>query len=47
MVVANHQPSKWATSDTMTGLMMSEEGALVTSMVGSLEGPSWGMVVAG
>lgn len=46
-VVANHQPSKWATSDTTTGLLVSEEGALVISLVASKEGPSWGMVAAG
>lgn len=46
MVIANHQPLKWATSDT-TGLLLSEEGPLVTSMVGSTEGPSWGMVETG
>lgn len=46
-VVANHQPSKWATSDTTTGWLVSEEGALVISLVASKEGPSWGMVAAG
>lgn len=46
-VTANPQPSKWATSDTTTGLLVSEEGALVISLVASKEGPSWGMVAAG
>ncbi len=46
-VIANHQPSKWATSDTTTGLLMSDEGALVTSLVCSRVGSSWGMVAAG
>lgn len=46
-VTANHQPSKWATSDTMTGLLVSEEGPLVISLVTSKEGPSWGMAAAG
>lgn len=41
------QPSKWATSDTTTGLLMSEEGGLVMSLVASKEGPSWGTVAAG
>lgn len=44
--VPSRQPSKWATSDTTTGLM-SEEGPLVILMVGSKEGPSWGTVLAG
>lgn len=51
MVIANHHPSKWATSDTTTGLLMSEDGGLVTSIVGSIVGskggPSWGTVAAG
>lgn len=47
MGIANHQPSKWATSDTTTGLLVSEEGALVMSLVASKEGPSWGTVAAG
>lgn len=36
-----------ATSDTTTGLLMSEEGPLVLSMVASTEGFGWGMVAAG
>lgn len=43
----SRQPSKWATSDTATGLLMSEEGSLVMSLVASKEGPSWGTVSAG
>lgn len=43
----SRQPSKWATSDTTTGLLMSEEGGLVMSLVASKEGPSWGTVEAG
>lgn len=43
----SRQPSKWATSDTTTGLLMSEEGGLVMSLVASKEGPSWGTVAAG
>lgn len=42
----NCQPSKWATSDTTTGLL-SEEWALEMSMVGSQDGPSWGTAAAG
>lgn len=44
---SNNQPSMWATSDTTTGLLVSDEGALVMSLVASKEGPSWGTVVAG
>lgn len=46
-VTANHQSSKWATNDTTTGLLISEEGALVISLVASKEGSSWGMMAAG
>lgn len=46
-IIANNQPSMWATSDTTTGLLVSEEGALVMSLVASKEGPSWGTVMAG
>lgn len=44
--VTNCQPSRWATSETTTGLL-SEEGAFVISIVGSHESPSWGTVAAG